>query len=211
MVSVAVCIRTRIYRDGLAAALRSLPEVDSVELCDSMNDLRKAITAGVGVALVDPREEGGNRPSERVVGDLCALKPPCPIVVLGCDTGDDEIVGLLEVGAAAYVTTDDTIEDLVATLRAAVRGELYCSPRMARRLQERLASLATSRRRGAHRERLSQREQEVLALVRRGRSNKQIARELCLELATVKNHMHNAIVKLNVRNRFEAAAATRDG
>jgi DNA-binding NarL/FixJ family response regulator len=66
-------------------------------------------------------------------------------------------------------------------------------------------------RRGAHRERLSQREQEVLALVRRGRSNKQIARELCLELATVKNHMHNAIVKLNVRNRFEAAAATRDG
>ena len=104
------------------------------------------------------------------------------------------------------MTTNNSIDDLVSIMHAAARGELCCTPRIARRLQERLAGISAHHSSAMRLDKLSRRELQVLDLVRLGRSNKEIARTLCLELSTVKNHIHNVIAKLNVSSRREAAS-----
>jgi two-component system, NarL family, nitrate/nitrite response regulator NarL len=98
------------------------------------------------------------------------------------------------------------VTDVVTAVHSAVRGELVCSPRTAGMLLSRVSSLAAGAVRGLPNETLTQREQEILDLMSEGRSNKQIARELCIQDATVKNHVHSILGKLGVKRRGEAVA-----
>ncbi|WFU18408.1 response regulator transcription factor [Bradyrhizobium sp. CB3481] len=112
-------------------------------------------------------------------------------------------------GASAYVTKEESIEDLVRVSLAAADGQFLCLPRISRLMQERLSELAASRERSAGLERLSRREHINLRLLGHNLSNKQIARELGLEVSTIKDHVHNIIVKLSVKNRMQAATFSR--
>ena len=132
-----------------------------------------------------------------------------PVIALGLDGSDAEVLASVEAGAAAYVTSNDSIDDLIVVIQAAVNGELVCPPRIGRLLQERLVCLSDARLRADRLNRLSQREQHVLSLLDDRMSNKQIARRLGLEVSTIKNHVHNIIVKLVVKNRVEAAELMR--
>jgi DNA-binding NarL/FixJ family response regulator len=98
---------------------------------------------------------------------------------------------------------------LIATLASVVRDEMACSPRIAAALLRRVASLAVERSPWPSGARLTARELEVLGLIDEGLSNKQIAGRLCIELATVKNHVHNILEKLQVGRRSEAALQVR--
>ena len=129
-----------------------------------------------------------------------------PLVALGLDGNETEILTSFEAGASAYVTKEQSIEDLVRVSLAAADGEFLCPPRITRLMQERLSELSGRHKRNASLERLSRRECVILGLLGRHLSNKQIARELGLELSTIKNHVHNIIVKLKVSNRTEAAS-----
>ena len=206
MLSVTVCVHTRIYRDGLVSALTSQSGIANVTACASVNQLLKLpAKEWFDVALVDVQSTTDAIAAIRNAHEACER---CPIVVLGTDTEDDAIASLIEAGAAGYVTTNDSIEDLVRVLFAASNGELCCTPRVMRMVQVRmLHASGTERTSGfARMASLSRREKQVLELVSLGRSNKEIARELSLEVATVKNHMHNVISKLQVRTRREAAS-----
>jgi DNA-binding NarL/FixJ family response regulator len=107
------------------------------------------------------------------------------------------------------VLRDGTVDDLVATIESASRGELRCSAKIAAALLRRVADLATERDISKTNARLTRREQENACLVEEGLSNKEIAARLFIEVATVKNHVHNILEKLQVRTRGEAAAAVR--
>jgi len=207
--SVAVCIQTRIYRDGLTNALKAHGGFGVARACESPDELRLHLRQSTPhVTLIDLCSQRALKSSSAEVRKTYEVARGCPIVVLGFND-DDTIVGLLESGAAAYVTINDSIDDLVGILRDAAQGEFCCKPRIARRLQQRLAQIAGVREGESKVDRLSRRELEVLALVQAGRSNKQIARELCLEVPTIKNHMHHIIAKLDVRSRHEAGALLR--
>lgn len=128
-----------------------------------------------------------------------------PVVVFRAPEGDAEIVALAEAGVAGYVDGDGSLTDLVDTIEAAARGELRCSAAVAGALQRRLAAVSNGQ--GAKPEtRLTRREREIVALVGRGLCDKEIARELSIELRTVKNHVHNLLKKLGVHRRADAAA-----
>jgi DNA-binding NarL/FixJ family response regulator len=109
-----------------------------------------------------------------------------------------------------YVPRDASADELVRTVRSVARGELPCSPRIAAMLFRELATMDAAVPAPALAS-LTYREREVVALVDRGLSNKEIAAELGIELPTVKNHVHRVLEKLDVRGRSAAAARMRLG
>src|SRR5262249_53779881 len=122
----------------------------------------------------------------------------------------DARLTLAESGVTGYISRDGSLDDLIDVVAAACRGELVCSPRLAGGLARRPARVAAADGefggRGALR---TFRERDLIRLVDEGKSNKEIARDLNIELATVKNHIHRILSKLGVRRRGEAAALVR--
>ena len=128
-----------------------------------------------------------------------------PLVAIGIADSDTEVIACAERGFAAYVTRDGCVDELVETIRAAAKGELTCSPRIAGTLMRRLGALAAELHPASSMARLTRREQEIAALMRQDLSNKEIATRLRIEVATVKNHVHNVLDKLQVHRRSDAA------
>lgn len=147
-------------------------------------------------------------PDSREIGrEFRAVAPDVPIVAIGIHDDNEELLDSMEMGAVGHVTRDGSIDDLFAVVQCAVRGELVCSPRIAGLLARRLATLAPATEVEVRRARLTRRESEIASLLRRNLSNKEIAVHLSIEVATVKNHVHNLLNKLNVHSRSDASQA----
>jgi DNA-binding NarL/FixJ family response regulator len=146
------------------------------------------------------------RDSLGIARAIADAQPDARIVAFAVAETDGEILACAEAGVAAWVPREGSIDDLVATIESVERGELRCPPKLASSLFRRLASLT---RRLPHRslaDALTGRERQILALIDRGLSNKEIAVRLSVEVTTVKNHVHNILDKLQVSRRNEAAA-----
>jgi two-component system, NarL family, nitrate/nitrite response regulator NarL len=135
-----------------------------------------------------------------------ALPQPRLVALVGLDP-DEGAIRWAEAGVAAVLSRDASVDDVVQVLQAAAQGWTAWSPKVAEALMSRLASVARSSH--APGSRLTSREREIVALIDRGLSNKEIASELQIELPTVKNHVHNVLSKLNAARRGEAAAMLR--
>jgi two-component system, NarL family, nitrate/nitrite response regulator NarL len=109
-----------------------------------------------------------------------------------------------QIGIAGYVTRDGSVEDVVAAIKAAARGDVHCSPRIAGSLFRRIAAMSADRSRRSGSGALTARETQILKLIQEGMSNKMISRTLGIGLATVKNHVHNILLKLGIQRRAEA-------
>ncbi len=124
---------------------------------------------------------------------------------------EDELVVMAcaRSGVAGFVYPHGSAHDVVMAVHSAVRGELVCSPRTAGILLNQVSAAAPAAAHAGGDETLTPRENEILALVSEGLSNKQIARQLSIGSATVKNHVHSILGKLGVQRRGEAAAQRR--
>ena len=96
------------------------------------------------------------------------------------------------------MTRDQSFPEAVRVLKSVVCGESPCSPRTAAALLRQVAVLSAQREPPGPPDGLTARERQVAGLIARGRSNKEIARELCIEVSTVKNHVHHMLEKLGV-------------
>lgn len=136
-----------------------------------------------------------------------ALLPDLRIVIFGVDEADAALMEWAEAGAAGFVAPGASAKDVIAAVHGAMRGELVCSPRAAGLLLSRLRALAAPKPDLCpDRYPLTQREREIAQLMRDGLSNKQIARRLGIQSATVKNHVHSILAKLHLSRRSEVAA-----
>jgi DNA-binding NarL/FixJ family response regulator len=131
--------------------------------------------------------------------------PGLPVVVFAVGELERDVLACAEAGISGYVTHDGTAEDLVATVRRALRGELVCSPRITALLFSRMATLSRGRAEHFADACLTRREREIAALIARNLPNKEIARHLRLGPTTVKNHVHNILQKLNIHRRGDVA------
>jgi DNA-binding NarL/FixJ family response regulator len=122
--------------------------------------------------------------------------PKVQVLVLTTYDTDSEIVRAVEAGATGYLLKDVPREELFRAVRLCAKGEAVLSPPVAARLLGRM--------RGSSQENLSVRELEVLALVAKGLSNKEIARKLKISEATVKTHLLHTFEKLGVDDRTAA-------
>jgi two-component system nitrate/nitrite response regulator NarL len=137
---------------------------------------------------------------------LRAALPEVQVLALAIDDTDESVVAWAEAGVAGFVTRDTSLDGLMGAVESVAQGGTSCSPRATAALLRRLASLAEVRRRVDRGGQLTPREREIVALIDQGLSNKQIASELQIEIATVKNHVHSVLEKLQVQRRGAAAA-----
>jgi DNA-binding NarL/FixJ family response regulator len=195
----------RIYREGLAHVLAQEGSICVVGAAARINELSPLLTAAaVDVVLFDMAVDGGLTALRRL-SSYIELK----VVVLGLKEDEGQIVACARAGIAGYVTQDATLHELTQRIREATVGEFSCPPRVAATLLRNLAVPRFADARQAVAARLTPRETEIVQLIERGMSNKEIARHLTIQLATVKNHVHNILEKLAVRDRAGAVRAAR--
>lgn len=206
-ISLVVVTDVRLYREGLSGVLgrrEDLVIVGEASNLDAAVPLVESTRPDVVVLDIASRE------SLATARAISRAAPGVRIVAFAVEEGDGNIFACAEAGIAAWVTCEASVDDLVATIEGVQRGELVCSARSAASMFRRLASM-TAASRPIGDSPLTGREQEIVELLERGLSNKQIARHLTIEVATVKNHVHNILGKLNVARRAEVAASRRVG
>ena len=197
----------RLYREALALRLSQSGRVDVVGTAEHAGTALEKLTALAPDVVVVDRA----MPDALTIAKSIAEASRAKVVAFAIADVDHAVIECAEAGLAGYVTRDGSAEDLVDAVERAARGELLCTPRIAATLFRRLAALSASAPATVPREmELTQREREIASLIERGLSNKEIARHLSIGTATVKNHVHHILEKLDVRRRGQAAASLRD-
>ena len=145
--------------------------------------------------------------------EISLMSPLTRVVVLTISADNTDVVEAVMAGACGYLLKDSSIQELIAGIRAAAAGESLISPQIAAQVLQVLRSQnAGSGAADAIRAELSERELEILKLIANGTDNAQIARELFISPKTVKNHISNILMKLQIENRIQAAVyAVRSG
>ena len=139
-------------------------------------------------------------------------QPDSRVIVLTTFDDDEMVFDGLRAGALGYLLKDVPPEKLAEAIRAAARGESFLQPSIAAKVVAEFARLTTKRSPPAQAliEPLSDREQEILALIATGATNREIGNQLFLAEGTVKNHVTNVLGKLGVRDRTQAALKARE-
>lgn len=198
-----------LYRTGLRTVLSLEPDVQVVgEAGDGTEAIARAEQLLPDVVLLDicmPRRTG--------IEACSAIKEAVPstrIIMLTGSEEETDLFAAIQAGANGYLLKTGPGEDIAAGVRAVASGQSLISPSMASALLAEFAALSRSAAVGTAEPqvpvpRLTAREVEVLRLVARGRSNRDIAGQLFISENTVKNHVRNILEKLQLHSRMEAA------
>jgi DNA-binding NarL/FixJ family response regulator len=204
-IRVMVVGDVRLYREGVAASLEHRADIDVVGTARSGDALPFANDCDADIVVLDMATAGSLDLVRRLAGTI----PRMRVVAFAVEETEHDVLLCAEAGAAAYVPPDGTLDDLVNTIGSVARGELLCSPRIAATLFRALRVQTPEASVDRLALTLTAREREIAPLLERGLSNKEIAAQLNIEVATVKNHVHNLLEKLQVSSRGEAAARLR--
>lgn len=199
-----------LFREGLASIISAQPDMVIVgEADDGLEALVKAQELTPDLILMDITMPGvdGLEATRKIKDAL----PETVIVVLTVHNDEERLFQAIKNGAQGYLLKNIRSETMLELIRGALRGEAAITPVLAGHMLEefrRLSSVAADED-GEPIETLTFREQEVLAQVATGASDKEIAERLTISLHTVKSHMRNILAKLHVNSRHDAARYAR--
>ena len=203
-----------LFREGLGNILNAQPDFEVIgEAEDGLEVIVKAQELNPDLILMDITMPGcdGLEATQKIKTAL----PNVTIVVLTVRDENEKLFDAIKYGAQGYILKSVRSPQLVAMLRAAVRGEAAITPSLGGRMLEEFRRLSRQNHRGLQDDEiiaLTQREQDVLIQVAEGSSDKEIADILSLSVHTVKTHMRNILAKLHLSQRYEAALyAVREG
>lgn len=183
-----------LYRDGIAAGLARSGRFAPIDVVGSAVALAAAGDARADVVFLDMSRVASLAFSRRLGPELEGV----PIIGFGVG-GHDEALACAEAGISAFVGAEGTIDDLCEAALLALDGKAVVSPTLAAMLVHRLAALSVARQPSDAT--LTRRERQIARLLDSGLSNKEIAGTLEISPATVKNHVHAILEKLNVSRR----------
>jgi two-component system, NarL family, nitrate/nitrite response regulator NarL len=192
-----------LFLEGLGRVLDGYPEVLVVGSATPDQDVAALVgTLRPDVVLVDATTV---RASE-VVPLVTKAEPPTRVVAFAIAVEDEEeVLACAGAGVSGYVARNATVDELIAVLRSAAHGEVRCPPRVTSTIFRQVAKLGPFHGAPPYRPPFTPRELEIVSLLDVGLTNKEIASQLGIEVATVKNHVHNILEKLQIRRRAEVA------
>jgi DNA-binding NarL/FixJ family response regulator len=191
----------RLYREGLILDLARHGRLNVLGAGSARDVLSQIRALRPEVLLLDlaahdsltiPRRAQQSLPTLRVVAFAVADAP-------------ENVLACAEAGISGFVAQDGSVEDLVLAVLRVLKGEIVCSPRIAALLFDRIATLSSRQSVASSDALFTPREREIAALVACNLPNKEIARRLRLHPATIKNHVHNILQKLNIHRRGDIA------
>lgn len=201
-----------LFREGLETMLSIHKDIQVVgQAGDGQEALEVAAKLQPDVALMDVRMPIMD--GVRATRLLKEALPQCKVIVLTTFDDDEYIFDALRMGAVGYLLKDVPSAQLVDAIRAAARGESVLEPSVAAKVIAeftRVSNMVPPRQMEGLVEPLSERELEILGLIARGASNKEVAEQLFIAEGTVKNHMTHILGKLGVRDRTQAVLKARD-
>ncbi len=192
-----------IVRKGISEFVQREPDMEVVgEVGDGEEAIKMAAELQPDIVVMDivMPNLNGIEATKRIK----ELYPSIAVLILTAYDYDQYIFALLEAGAAGYLMKGARVSELIDAIRAVYAGESVLHPVIARRVIDRMISLAPKFSEPQKAEALSEREMEVLKSTARGISNKEIAEQLFLSQRTVQAHLGNIFNKLGVASRTEA-------
>ena len=205
MTTIVVVDDQELVRTGLRTILGSEPNLAVVaEAADGRAAIEIVHRHRPDVVLMDIQMPGldGIEATRRII----AAVPGTRVVMLTSFDRSQLVYDALVAGASGFLLKDLPSEQLIAGVKAVARGEELLAPSITRRLIEDFTRGGRTRPPVGY-DQLTEREQEVLVLVARGRSNAEIARELVVSVQTVKTHVARVLAKLSLRDRVQVVVA----
>jgi NarL family two-component system response regulator LiaR len=203
IIKVLIVDDHQVVRQGLRTFLELQEDIsvigeadDGIKAVEMVNQLKPDV---VLMDLVMPHMDGITATQKIHESGL-----PTKIIALTSFSEDDKVFPAIQAGAASYLLKDVSPDDLVDAIRAVHHGEARLHPDIARKLMEQV-SQKRSIPQETSREKLTEREREVIRLVAMGRNNREIALELFISEKTVKTHISNILGKLNLEHRTQLA------
>ena len=199
MIRIVIVDDHAVVRQGLRFLLEQQADMQVVGEGENGEQAIKLVEEQLpDVLLLDllmPRMDGVT-----AVREVKRLAPTTRIIILTSYFEDDQIFSVIKAGALSYLLKDTRPAELVASVRAAARGESVLHPTVAARVLREM-----QRQDQSPLNELTPRELDVLARIARGRSNHEIAVELTIGEQTVKTHVSNILSKLHLSDRTQAA------
>jgi len=182
-----------LVRIGLATSINAAPDMAVVAEASAAPQAIEVFQSEMpDIVLMDLRLPGMS--GEEATRELCQRFPEARVIMISTFEGHEDIFRSVQAGARSYLSKNVLRDELLKTIRAVHAGEFYLPPPFAGRLMERMRAPE-----------LSSREAEVLALVVKGMTNKEIALLLSIAEITVKNHVSSILTKLNATDRTQAS------
>ena len=199
-----------LFRTGLRNLLEEQGVHIVAEAPDGNHALQLVRELAPDVVVMDLNMPGMN--GIEATREITRLAPLTRVLVLTISDQDGDVMDAILAGACGYLMKDSSIQDLMQGIRAASVGESLISPHIASKVLQRIRAASVDAGGAVTRTELSDRETEVLKLIANGKDNAEIALELHISPKTVKNHISNILMKLQIDNRIQAAVyAVRSG
>ncbi|AQR73147.1 response regulator transcription factor [Sphingomonas sp. LM7] len=203
-IRVLVVSDVLLYREGVARGLAQSGRMTIVNALSGIEAVAQLPTLGVDAILLD-----ASVPESLIVArQLRAIRSQLPVVGFGIGSAATSLA-CAEAGLIGFIGRDGTLAELEHAIEQAMAGEVGCAPQLVAMLCRRVAALSGTPAQVQPGSALTRREREIAALASEGLSNKEIAIELRIGPATVKNHIHNILEKLQVRRRGAIGAHFR--
>ncbi|MET0727929.1 MAG: response regulator transcription factor [Acidimicrobiales bacterium] len=204
-IRVLICDDHALFRRGLTMVLETEADIEVVgEAEDGAAAVARAEQLTPDVVLMDVRMPNVN--GIEATRSIAEIVPSAKILMLTVSDDEGDLYEAIKAGATGYLLKEISIDEVATAVRAVMSGQSQLSPSMASKLLTEFANLArkVDERQSVPSPRLTARELEVLRLVAKGMSNREIAGELFISENTAKNHVRNILEKLHLHSRMEA-------
>jgi DNA-binding NarL/FixJ family response regulator len=205
--NVVVLTPTRLLGDALAACFSRRSEIRVLAVVSDLSALRNMLACNKPQLVLIDVTQGIDLYDVR---SIAMEHPEVALVALGLMEQRQNVVRCGRAGFAGYVARDASMDALCKALSDVVQGRLACPAEISCGLLRALFRNDTAAQDSGSNPVMTRRESDVLKLIGQGLSNKEIARDLSLSVATVKHHVHNILDKLNLARRAQAMRRVRD-